>query len=968
MKRLKHAVLLLAGMLIHSEATAKQELPRNRGASPVDFGLEQTLSGTDWTIASFEPGAGVEARAYAEGYPTGAAIQATVPGDVHWDLERAGKIPDPHYGTNSRQSRWAATKEWWYRKTFSVRKDWKGKAVRLHFDAVDYEADVWLNGEKLGRHEGQFTPFTFDATKALNWDRENVLVVWVHAAPKLVTDTIAKSNRVSHEKDGGDSTGNVWATLGAIRSQYPYWKSMTNSGWDWGFELVSMGIWQDVRLIASERVCLSKLTVLPDVPAPYDRATLRIGMDVNAGQPGAVTLRSTVRSLTSEAQPAMAERVIKVAAGQQSVTAEMVVDNPRLWWPNGYGEQHLYHLEVVALDGENGAILSAVSTRFGIRELVMLANPLADDYTCYRHWNPQGVVQVADPKPELKYLMRINGKKIMGMGASWVPCDMMFGRPGREFHEHLVRLAAEANFNLFRVNGCGLIDKQVFFDLCDEYGIMLFAEFPNAGPRLPEDDKALAITASETRQILPLLMNHPCVVRYGGGNEWYLTAEQSKQMAQLRRICNEMDPTRPYHDPDPETFAQRHGQHWYYIHPKHPDQFYRVYNTGYPLSGGPDNPIEWTEYGAGGASSVETLKRIMPSKSLWPIKMDDPYWAWHNGLWAFMGPNWLAPDEYRYLFGELPDVETEVRCSQFVQAEGLRYANQSHRRHQWHRSAFVSWSYNEPWPNAAHGCIVEHYGKTKMAYDYARQACAPVDISAVYDNLVLNPGDPLRMEVWVSSILDKPLADHKVRRRIWDTRGTLWVDETETVRVPANHSAEVMRIEWKPAGKMNGAAAALVYLELLEPGGKAVAANLYTFGWSFSGITSLLNCSYNPEGLYDSSSWNSMDKPALQPMLHAAVTTLALSLDGGRWRDRAGGGKSCAVRVRNTGGNPALFVELRAETPENARVYYEANRFFLPPGETRHIEVDLAPKDGKPIASVPSVSAKAWNTPAAATN
>jgi hypothetical protein len=167
---------------------------------------------------------------------------------------------------------------------------------------------------------------------------------------------------------------------------------------------------------------------------------------------------------------------------------------------------------------------------------------------------------------------------------------------------------------------------------------------------------------------------------------------------------------------------------------------------------------------------------------------------------------------------------------------------------------------------------------------------------------------------------------------------------------------------------MNGAAAALVYLELLEPGGKAVAANLYTFGWSFSGITSLLNCSYNPEGLYDSSSWNSMDKPALQPMLHAAVTTLALSLDGGRWRDRAGGGKSCAVRVRNTGGNPALFVELRAETPENARVYYEANRFFLPPGETRHIEVDLAPKDGKPIASVPSVSAKAWNTPAAATN
>jgi len=231
---------------------------------------------------------------------------------------------------------------------------------------------------------------------------------------------------------------------------------------------------------------------------------------------------------------------------------------------------------------------------------------------------------------------------------------------------------------------------------------------------------------------------------------------------------------------------------------------------------------------------------------------------------------------------------------------------------------------------------------------------------------VLNPGDPLKLAVWVSSILDKPLSDHKVRRRIWDTRGTLWVDKTETVQAPANHSAEVMRIEWKPAGKMNGAAAALVYLELLEPGGRVMAANLYTFGWSFSGITSLLNSSYNPEGLYASSSWNSMDKPALQPMLHATSTTLSVA--DGRWSDRAGGGKSCTVRVRNTGRNPALFVELRAETPENARVYYKDNHFFLPPGETRQVEVELASKDGKPIASAPSVSARGWNTAAVATN
>ena len=210
-------------------------------AGEAGAGLEQTLSGTDWTIASFDPGAGVAAKAYAEGYPAAEAVPATVPGDVHWDLERARKIPNIYYGTNSKDVGWVATKEWWYRKTFSVRDDWKDKTVRLHFDAVDYEADVWLNGQKLGRHEGQFTPFTFDVTEALVRDRENVLVVWIHHAPKPVTDTILNN-------------GGEWAVMGAMRSCYPYWKSMTSSGWDWGCDLVSMGIWQDVRLVASDRL------------------------------------------------------------------------------------------------------------------------------------------------------------------------------------------------------------------------------------------------------------------------------------------------------------------------------------------------------------------------------------------------------------------------------------------------------------------------------------------------------------------------------------------------------------------------------------------------------------------------------------------------------------------------------------------------------------------------------------------
>ena len=122
--------------------------------SPAPSALrELLLSGEDWQITSFEPGQGLKRRAFAEGYPATEAIPAIVPGDVHWDLERAGKIPPIYYGTNSQAIGWVAGQEWWYRKYFSVPAGWRGKRVTLRFDAVDYLAEIWLNGHSLGRHE-----------------------------------------------------------------------------------------------------------------------------------------------------------------------------------------------------------------------------------------------------------------------------------------------------------------------------------------------------------------------------------------------------------------------------------------------------------------------------------------------------------------------------------------------------------------------------------------------------------------------------------------------------------------------------------------------------------------------------------------------------------------------------------------------------------------------------------------------
>lgn len=491
------------------------------------------------------------------------------------------------------------------------------------------------------------------------------------------------------------------------------------------------------------------------------------------------------------------------------------------------------------------------------------------------------------------------------------------------------------------MNGVGLIERQEFYDLCDRYGIMLFQEFPNAGPRLPESDKALAIATQETREILPGLINHPSVVRYGGGNEWYRDAKSSRQMAQLREICNEVDPGRPFHDPDPETSAQRHGPHSYdYTH------HYETYNTGRPLTDGPDDPLEWTEYGAAGAASVSTLERIMPKEHLWPIRSSDPYWIWHKAFQAFGEDNWMGSAQYLRLFGELPDLETTVRCSQFVQAEGLRYANQSMRRHQWHRSACTFWAYNEPWPNAAHGCVVEYFGRPKMAYYYVKQSYAVLDISAVYSSLLVAPGKPFRIPVFVTSDHATELSGYASRYCLYHTAGDRLAEGTSDLVILPENSTKVMDVTWTPPASLKGEVV-LLCLELKNAQGAVVARNLYTFA---VGESKIENGVISP------------NSAPLRGLLCAPTTKIALHADcGGEVNPRGGG---FLVEVENVGPHPALFVTLEADPVNGVRFHLDDNYLFLLPGEKRRVSGSLPHDAGKILRLLPPgvIRAKAWNS------
>ena len=431
-------------------------LSYNSQANDIAGRKELVLSGNDWIVTPFEPGQGEKAKAFAEKYQFTDFSTAFVPGDVHWDMERAGKIPYLYYGMNSKEAGWVIGKEWWYQKKFDIDKKWQQKSIRLRFEAVDYLADVWLNGNYLGKHEGQFTPFEFEVDNYLHFNKANVLTVMIHPAPievqKIITANV-------HE----------WQVMNVMRPAYPYWKSMTSSGWDWGCDLLSMGIWQDVSLIASNGVYLSNVTVLPDVDAPFDKATLRIRINTISQKTRKVELVCNVRCITANDSPAIKKQQITLQTAQQTAEIDMKVLKPNLWWPNGYGQQHLYELTVTANDPITNTPLDQATTRFGIRKLKILENPNSPEYKMYRDWaDGPKTTHVSAETPSRRYLMEINGRRIYGKGSNWIPCDMLFGRADKNRYEHLIRLANQANINLFRIWGGGLLEKQVFFDLCED--------------------------------------------------------------------------------------------------------------------------------------------------------------------------------------------------------------------------------------------------------------------------------------------------------------------------------------------------------------------------------------------------------------------------------------------------------------------------------------------------------------------
>jgi beta-mannosidase len=642
------------------------------------------------------------------------AIPATVPGEVRLDLLRAGKLDDDlFYGCNNEKSRWVEACDWWYWRDFDLKLE-SGQRAWVILYGADYVSWTYLNGALLGEHEGMFSRQMYEITTRAG--KHNRLAVRFLAPARLPrhrsTPYYRFLNRLEHRFIDASCEPDRRDTL----------KCQMTFGWDFSPMLRTIGLWDDVDLIITGEVALFDVQVkcnLAGVSEPRQgSAKLTISFDADALTAGATTLALSLAGQTFACAPITRSFEANLPAGRTRLTFELDVPEPHLWFPWDHGQPDLYTLTVEAQRGER--TLDRVTESVGLREIVMKRNPNS-------------------PPDAIDWTVTVNGEPVYVRGANWVPADALPGRVSESDYRALLTLAREANLNLLRVWGGGLREKKAFYDLCDRLGLLLWQEFPLACAfvtRYPRSEDYLALVDAEVREIVRQVRNHPSVMLWCGGNEFY--PDQNAPVIQaMRRAALAEDDTRTSLGVSP---ARGDSHNWLIWHKYRPPEAYQQ-----------DLAQFISEFGLQAPPNIASLTRFIPPDELWPPGRS---WKYHR---AQMG----KLTHYARPYQIANNLEGFVEASQRAQARGIQIAIEHARRRKYATSGFAVWQFNSPWPGID-WALVDYYRVPKLAYHRLKELANPVLVSLDFELRRCAPGEAWSADVWAINDLPRELSGCRV--------------------------------------------------------------------------------------------------------------------------------------------------------------------------------------------------------------
>ena len=668
--------------------------------------------------------------------------------NVITDLQANGVIGDPFYGENERAVQWVGYEDWHYRTVLSVAADLLDHhCVELVCEGLDTLAVLSLNGQEIARTDNMYRLWRFDVKSALKAG-ENVLDIIFHSPIRTILPKMAELNFVYPAVcDFGEKT-----SPHVRKAPYQF-------GWDWGPRLVGCGVWRPIRLEAWNEARIESLQVLTGTLTPK-KASVTVNVEIEAATTTDVEL--TVESAEGAFPPQ--KRALHLHRGIQTVAVEAEIDQPQWWFPNGYGEQPLYGVRA-RLNHDNQPI-DEKWTRFGLRKLELR--------------------QTRDPIGA-GFEFVVNDVPIFAKGGNWIPADSFPARVTDERCRSLIESCRDAHMNMLRVWGGGIYETEAFYDLCDEFGILVWQDFMFSCSMYPADASFLENVRREAVDQLKRLRNHPCVALWCGNNEmewqWKVCGWQNELPEKVWRqydqlfhhvlpdACAAFDPTRSYwpsspssggQDPDANSpnFGDMH--YWDVWHKAEPFENYLK-----------QFPRFMSEYGFQSFPLIESVRQFAEPHE---FDIESPTMLLHQ---KHPRGNPLIREYMLRDYPEPKDFESFLYVSQILQAEGIRIGAEHLRRIRPRCMGSLYWQINDCWPVASWASI-DYYGRWKALHYAAKRFYAPLLISPVLRED--------RVEVYIVSDRTAELSDLLTCELLTFSGERLWSD-TRSVTVAPLSSA-----------------------------------------------------------------------------------------------------------------------------------------------------------------------------------
>ncbi len=852
-------------------------------------------------------------------YDAGEWMQAVVPGTVLTTMVARGIYPDPDYGLNNLAIPESLNKQdYWYRKEFPTPAIKDRQNLTLTFEGINYSASVWLNGKHLGEIRGAFIRGSFDVTALIKKSGMNVLAVRISPPPH---PGIPQEQSI---KGGPGENGGIMVLDGPTFA--------ATEGWDWipGVRDRNSGIWQEVTLTASGPVRVGDVQVITTLPQ-HDGSEADVEIDVPLTSRSKSPVRGDVHvsfdnvNVTKQVTVSGDEVEVRLAPADY---AQLKVKQPRLWWPNGYGDPTLHTMKVWFAVG--GRTLSEKQVRFGIREITYELSLLdaqgnlkrvefspsvtrgekvvGQSHQALRQTSLGWVASLypgAENSPSLRALtdlktapylvIRVNGVRIACKGGNWGMDDYR-KRVSREHLEPFFRLHRDAHLNMIR-NWMGQDTEEIFYDLADEYGLLVWNDFWDSTQNYNLEPADPALFLANAKDTILRFRNHPSIAVWCGRNEGVPPPIINEG---LEKLIREVDGTRYYSASSNQVNLQNSGPYSY----KPPSKFFTTLDRGFSV-----------EVGTPSMSTLESFQHTIPPADQWPVSDAWAYHDWHQSGNGDVGP---FMQEIATEFGEPASLQDFERKAQMLNYVDHRAIFEGFNAHLWApNSGRLLWMTQPAWPSTMWQIFSSDYD-TQASFYGVKKAAEPVHVQMNLPDLhaaIVNNTE--------KAIAGATLQVHAVRGD-----GTTVFDHQEAVTAPAEAVTPSYLVD---VGLASAKDVVFVEMELKDAQGAQLAQNFYWYA-------------------ADSETYRGMNN-----LPQVAVTARAVA------ETNAGGDARIAVALENTGAAVAVAAKLtllRASDGERILpAYYSDNYLSLLPGEKRVVEIDYPQAQ----ASAATIALRGWN-------